>query len=235
MKSFYKFQEDASSQAQSAISGSGSFKGSSDATNFKYDRGFKKRPSTGLGNYALDKAKAAGGAVASAAGRGAGRAASAIKDRMGRPRPAKPDGPGKRPDREPNTYRKKFAAAKQQRQLPPGREQRALPPAKEKSMVAKKTAASKQPPQHKQIDARPATTAMSGSRQKPAIKPGTERKALSPAKSNLSRDNQGVQKVNVKVEPQKALPPSEGKPMMSGGARPRIAPKPQKALAPARG
>ena len=219
MKSFYQFQEDASSQAQSAISGSGSFKGSSDATNFKYDRGFKKRPSTGLGNYALDKAKAAGGA---------------IKDRMGRPRPAKPDGPGKRPDREPNTYRKKFAAAKQQRQLPPGREQKALPPAKEKSMVAKKTAAAKQPPQHKQITARPASTAMAGSRQKPAIKPGTERKALSPAKSNLSRDNQGVQKVNVKVEPQKALPPGEGKPM-SGGARPRIAPKPQKALAPARG
>ena len=235
MKSFYQFQEDASSQAQSAVSASGSFKGGSDAPDIenKFDR-FKKRPSTGLGNYALDKAKAAGGAVASAAGRGAGRAASAIKDRMGRPRPAKPDGPGKRPDREPNTYRKKFAA-KQQRQLPPGREQRALPPAKEKSMVAKKTAAAKQPPQHKQITARPASTAMAGSRQKPAIKPGTERKALSPAKSNLSRDNQGVQKVNVKVEPQKALPPGEEKPMMSGGARPRIAPKPQKALAPARG
>ena len=220
MKSFYQFQEDASSQTQSAVSASGSFKGDSDYRPGGTDQSFKKRPSTGLGKYAWDKAKAAGGA---------------IKDRMGRPRPAKPDGPGKRPDREPNTYRKKFAAAKQQRQLPPGREQRALPPAKEKSMVAKKTAASKQPPQHKQIDARPATTAMSGSRQKPAIKPGTERKALSPAKSNLSRDNQGVQKVNVKVEPQKALPPGEGKPMMSGGARPRIAPKPQKALAPARG
>ena len=208
MKSFYQFQEDASSQAQSAVSASGSFKGDSGYRPGGTDQSFKKRPSTGLGNYALDKAKAAGGA---------------IKDRMGRPRPAKPDGPGKRPDREPNTYRKKFAA-KQQRQLPPGREQRALPPAKEKSMVAKKTAAAKQPPQHKQITARPASTAMAGSRQK----------AIGPAKNNLSRDNQGVQKVNVKVEPQKALPPGEGKPM-SGGARPRIAPKPQKALAPARG
>ena len=219
MKSFYQFQEDASSQAQSAVSASGSFKGSSDADGpeNEFNR-FKKRPSTGLGKYTWDKTKAAAGA---------------IKDRMGRPRPAKPDGPGKRPDREPNTYRKKFAA-KQQRQQPPGREQRALPPGKEKSMVAKRTAASKQPPQHKQIDARPATTAMSGSRQKPAIRPGTERKALSPAKSNLSRDNQGVQKVNVKVEPQKAFPPGEGKPM-SGGTRPKIAPKPQKALAPARG
>jgi len=219
MKSFYQFQEDASSQAQSAVSASGSFKGDSGYRPGGTDQSFKKRPSTGLGKYALDKAKAAGGA---------------IKDRMGRPRPAKPDGPGKRPDREPNTYRQK-ATAKQQRQLPPGREQRVLPPAKEKSMVAKKTAAAKQPPQHKQITARPASTAMAGSRQKPAIKPGTERKALSPAKSNLSRDNQGVQKVNVKVEPQKALPPGEGKPMMSGGARPKIAPKPQKALAPARG
>ena len=208
MKSFYQFQEDASSQAQSAVSASGSFKGDSGYRPGGTDQSFKKRPSTGLGKYALDKAKAAGGA---------------IKDRMGRPRPAKPDGPGKRPDREPNTYRKKFAA-KQQRQLPPGREQRALPPAKEKSMVAKKTAAAKQPPQHKQITARPASTAMAGSRQK----------AIGPAKNNLSRDNQGVQKVNVKVEPQKALPPGEGKPM-SGGARPRIAPKPQKALAPARG
>ena len=56
------------------------------------------------------------------------------------------------------------------------------------SMVQKRTAASKQPPQHKQISARPASTAMAGSRQRPAIRP---------AKSNLSRDNMGVQKVNV--------------------------------------
>ena len=207
MKSFYKFQEDASSQAQSAISGSGSFKGSSDATNFKYDRGFKKRPSTGLGNYALDKAKAAGGAVASAAGRGAGRAASAIKDRMGRPRPAKPDGPGKRPDREPNTYRKKFAA-KQQRQQPPGREQRALPPAKEKSMVAKKTAAAKQPPQHKQITARPASTAMAGSRQRPAIRPAPERKAL-PQGQERKVLPQGQRRIAAQPV-RKALPPGNG-------------------------
>ena len=220
MKSFYQFQEDASSQAQSAVSASGSFKGGSGYRPGGTDQTFKKRPSTGLGRYALDKAKAAGGA---------------IKDRMGRPRPEKPqkpegsgptptDGPGKRPDRAANTYRQK-AAAKQQRQLPPGREQKALPPAREKSMVAKRTAAAKQPPQHKQISARPASTAMAGSRQK----------AIGPAKNNLSRDNQGVQKVNVKVEPPKALPPGKGGPMMGGGARPKIAPKPQKALPPARG
>ena len=194
MKSFYQFQEDASSQAQSAVSASGSFKGGSGYRPGGTDQTFKKRPSTGLGRVA--------GAVASAAGRGVGRAAGAIKDRMGRPRPEKA-ADAKRPEKT--------------------------------SMVQKKTAASKQPPQRQQIAARPATTAMAGSRQKPAIRPGTERKALSPAKSNLSRDNQGVQKVNVKVEPQKALPPGEGKPMMSGGTRPRIAPKPQKALPPARG
>ena len=229
MKSFYQFQEDASSQAQSAVSASGSFKGGSDAPRINYDRGFKKRPSTGLGGLAgraaVGGARLAGKA-AGAAGRGAGRAAGAIKDRMGRPRPEKPqkpEGSGKRPDRAANTYRQK-AAAKQQRQLPPGREQKALPPGREKSMVAKRIAAAKQPPQHKQISARPASTAMAGSRQK----------AIGPAKSNLSRDNQGVQKVNVKVEPQKALPSGKG-PAMSGGARPRIAPKPQKALPPARG
>ena len=201
MKSFYQFQEDASSQAQSAVSASGSFKGDSGYRPGGTDQSFKKRPSTGLGRYALDKAKAAGGAVAGAVGRGGSRAVGAIKDRMGRPRPEKA-ADAKRPEKT--------------------------------SMVQKKTAASKQPPQRQQIAARPATTAMAGSRQKPSIKPAPERKALSPAKSNLSRDNQGVQKVNVKVEPQKALPPGEGKPM-SGGSRPKIAPKPQKALPPARG
>ena len=73
------------------------------------------------------------------------------------------------------------------RSLPAGKERPALPAGKD-SMVAKRTAAAKQPPQHKQISARPASTAMAGSRQRPAIRP---------AKSNLSRDNMGVQKVNV--------------------------------------
>ena len=68
-------------------------------------------------------------------------------------------------------------------------------------MVQKKTAAAQQPPQHKQIAARPASTAMAGSRQRPAIKPQPQRKAL--PTSNISRDNSGVQKVKVRVqEPQ---------------------------------
>ena len=207
MKSFYQFQEDASSQTQSAVSGSGSFKGDSGYRPGGTDQSFKKRPSTGLGKVA--------GAVGGAALGAAGRAAGAIKDRMGRPRPEKTDKP------VDGRYRIQNRTAR-----PKPERAGALAKRPEKtSMVQKKTAASKQPPQHKQISARPASTAMAGSRQK----------AIGPAKNNLSRDNQGVQKVNVKVEPQKALPPGEGKPMMSGGARPRIAPKPQKALAPARG
>ena len=52
MKSFYQFQEDASSQTQSAVSGSGSFKGGSDYRPGGTDQSFKKRPSTGLGGLA---------------------------------------------------------------------------------------------------------------------------------------------------------------------------------------
>jgi len=214
MKSFTQFQEDSSSDAQAAIAGSGAGKGGSGLREPNYDTSFKRR-NTGIGK-ALRKA---------VFDRDKGKKSKGSKP--GKPEgsgPTPTDGPGKTPDRAANPYRQK-AAAKQQRQLPPGREQKALPPGKEGSIVKQRTAAAKQPPQHKQISARPGSTAMAGSRQK----------AIGPAKNNLSRDNQGVQKVNVKVEPQKALPPGEGKPMMSGGARPRIAPKPQKALAPARG
>ena len=104
------------------------------------------------------------------------------------PSQQKSDGPGKQPDRKPQTYRSsKPQSSKPQRSLPQGKQRPALPAGKD-SMVAKRTAAAKQPPQHKQISARPASTAMAGSRQRPAIRP---------AKSNLSRDNMGVQKVNV--------------------------------------
>ena len=100
----------------------------------------------------------------------------------------KADGPGKQPDRKPQPYRSsKPQSSKPQRSLPQGKERPALPAGKD-SMVVKRTAAAKQPPQHKQISARPASTAMAGSRQRPAIRP---------AKSNLSKDNMGVQKVNV--------------------------------------
>jgi len=163
MKSFSQFQEDASSQTQSAISGSGSGKGSSDADGPLIDRSFKKRPSTGLGKVA--------GAVGGAALGAAGRAAGAIKDRMGRPRPEKANKP------VDGRYRTQNRTAR-----PKPERAGALAKRPEKtSMVQKKTAASKQPPQHKQIDARPASTAMAGSRQRPAIRPSAERKALPPS------------------------------------------------------
>ena len=156
MKSFYQFQEDASSQTQSAISASGSFKGDSDYRPGGTDQSFKKRPSTGLGRVA--------GAVTGAAGR-------AIKDRMGRPRPEKANKP------VDGRYRTQNRTAR-----PKPERAGALAKRPEKtSMVQKKTAASKQPPQHKQIDARPASTAMAGSRQRPAIRPSAERKALPPS------------------------------------------------------
>lgn len=196
MKTFNQFNEDASSSASSAISGSGSFKGGSDFHGVSYDRSFKKRPKTGLGGLAQ---KAATGA--------AKRVGGAVKDRLNRQGKPKPDGPGKQPDRKPQPYR----SSKPQRPQPQGKERPALPQGKERpalpagkdSMVARRTAAAKQPPQHKQISARPASTAMAGSRQRPAIKP---------AKSNLSRDNMGVQKVNVRDEgptQQKRLNPAQ--------------------------
>jgi hypothetical protein len=192
MKTFHQFNEDAASSTQSAVSGSGSFKGSSDKIVPRYDTKFKKRPSTGLGRYAKDKLTSAAAA-----------AADRLKNRKGKP---KPDGPGKQPDRKPQPYR----SSKPQRALPQGKERPALPAGKD-SMVARRTAAAKQPPQHKQIAARPASTAMAGSRQRPAIRPQPQRKAL--PTSNISRDNSGVQKVNVRVqEPQqKALPQSQQK------------------------
>jgi len=90
---------------------------------------------------------------------------------MGRPRPEKAAEP------VDGRYRIKNKAA-----TPKPERGGALAKRPEKtSMVQKKTAASKQPPQHKQIDARPASTAMAGSRQRPAIRPSAERKALPPS------------------------------------------------------
>ncbi len=193
MKSFHQFQEDSTSDTQAAIGSPGGIDSSAPNIENKFNT-FKKRPKTGIARAAWNKSRELGkGAV------------DKIKGRLNRPKPTN-DGPGEQPAREPNTYRQKS----QQKQLPPGAEkralppgksnlsrnnqgvqkvkvriepQRALPPGKEKrSMVQQRTAAANQPPQHKQIDARPASTAMAGSRQKPAIRPGAERKALPPGR-----------------------------------------------------
>ena len=53
---------------------------------------------------------------------------------------------------------------------------------------------------------------------------GSRQKAIGPAKNNLSRDNQGVQKVNVRVEPQKALPAGQNKLPVTPNRRPALPP-----------
>ena len=162
MKSFRQFQEDSSSDAQSAISGSGGQSGGSESTpgsglhRVSNKPGFKKRPSTGIGAALRDRLKNKGDK----------------KKPEGTGKPGT-DGPGQRPDRTPSPYRQKT-----QRDQGGALAKR---PEEKGSMVQRKTAAAKQPPQHKQLAARPASTAMAGSRQRPAIRPSAERKALPPS------------------------------------------------------
>ena len=179
MKSFRQFQEDSSSDAQSAISGSGGQQGGSESTagsglhRVRNKAGFKERPKTGIGAALMDR----------------------LKDRKDKKKPegaGKPgtDGPGQRPDRTPSPYRQKT-----QRDQGGALAKR---PEEKGSMVQRKTAAAKQPPQHKQLAARPASTAMAGSRQRPAIRPGAERKALPAGQQN---------KLPVTPNKRPALPP----------------------------
>ena len=198
MKSFRQFQEDSSLDAQSAISGSGGQSGGSESTpgsglhRVSNKPGFKKRPSTGIGAALRDRLKNKGDKKKP---EGAGKPGT--------------DGPGQRPDRTPSPYRQKT-----QRDQGGALAKR---PEEKGSMVQRKTAAAKQPPQHKQLAARPASTAMAGSRQRPAIRPGAERKALP----------QGQER--------KALPQGQERKVLPQGQR-RIAAQPQrKALPPARG
>ena len=181
MKSFQHYREDSTSDTTASI---GSAKGSSAAPDIENKMtGFKKRKLPSIRNV-LSKLN---------------------KDRQDKKKPegaGQPatDGPGGRPDRKPSPYRQKT-----QRDQGGALAKR---PEEKGSMVARKTAAAKQPPQHKQITARPASTAMAGSRQRPAIRPGAEKKAL-PGRPE-----------------RKALPPGQA----------RIAPQPQrKALPPGRG
>ena len=187
MKTFQEFlSEDAAADTSSTIS-RGVVGGGSDTFGKAVDRSFKKRPKTGLGAYLKDKfknrdkdkpEKEKPGRDTSYRGQGTGR-----KDTVSKAKPAA--GPSSKG-----------------RSLPAGKERPALPAGKD-SMVAKRVAAAKQTPQHKQISARPASTAMAGSRQRPAIRP---------AKSNLSRDNMGVQDVKVQdhgPNPQKRLNPAK--------------------------
>ena len=135
-----------------------------------------------------------------------GRLKQFAKDRM---KPStKPDRSGPEPDRSGPGQQPAQSA------LPPGKERPALPASKD-SMVAQRTAAAKQPPQHQQISARPASTAMAGSRQRPAIRPGTQQRQLPSSQSSITKrgtntpdrrpDIQGVSVRDVTQRP-KALP-----------------------------
>ena len=192
MKSFKEFlSEDAASATQSTISGGITGGGKSDVKLYQTDRGFKERPKTGIG----------------------GRLKQFAKDRMKPSTEPDRSGPGQQPDRKPQPYRSS-APQRSQSALPPGKERPALPASKD-SMVAQKTAAAKQPPQHQQISARPASTAMAGSRQRPAIRPGTQQRQLPSGQSSIAKrdtstpdrrpDIQGVNVRDVTQRP-KALP-----------------------------
>ena len=181
MKSFRQFNETtAAADTQAAISA----KGGSDASGPEAG-GFEKRPSTGIGKALMDRLKDK-------------------KDKKDKPvtsaKPG-PDGPGQRPDRTPSPYRRQT-----QRDQGGALAKR---PEEKGSMVQRKTAAANQPPQHKQLAARPVSTAMAGSRQKKAIRPAPEKKAL---------------------------PQGQGKPLQSGPVRQKIAAQPvRKALPPGNG
>mgnify|MGYP003140065998 CR=1 FL=1 len=175
MKSFQHFRETTAAQdTQSAI---GSAQKDSSADGPKAG-GFKKRPSTGIYDAIKNRLSQKGDDNKKPEGAG----------------PTPTDGPGQKPDRKPGVY----GQQKQQTQRDQGGAL-AKRPEERGSMVQRKTAAAKQPPQHKQISARPASTAMAGSRQRPAIRPGAEKKALPPGQRRIT-----AQPVR------KALPPGRG-------------------------
>ena len=181
MKSFRQFQETtAAADTKAAISA----KGGSSADG-PMAGGFQKRPSTGIGD-ALKKLRKDRQDKKNNKPEGAGKPGT--------------DGPGQRPDRTPSPYRQKT-----QRDQGGALAKR---PEEKGSMVQKRTAAAKQPPQHKQLAARPASTAMAGSRQRPAIRPGAERKALPPAQERKALP-QGQRRIAAQPV-RKALPPARG-------------------------
>ena len=163
MKSFYQFQEDAAGATRKAISASGSYKGDSSAQNYPQDKEHKSIDWIGNRKKAKDKRE------------------KEQKDIKKKPLATKPDGPGKQKDRKPQKYRQTNKTATPKREKGGAITKASQPQKKpaQDSMVAKKTAASKQPPQHKQIAARPVSTAMAAAKKKPAIKAAPERKAIS--------------------------------------------------------
>ena len=185
MKTFQEFlseAETATSDTQSAISRSVSG-GGSDYRKVGYNQGFKKLDLLRLKNIRLkqkdkDKKKQSN--------------TSTPTDTSSTTRPALP-------------YRYK---AKEKPTVEKGGPLAKRPPSQEKSRVVQRTQAAKQPPQHKQISARPASTAMAGSRQRPAIRPSQDRpqqKQLPPSRQKQLPPSQQRQ---LPPSRQKQLPPA---------------------------
>ena len=192
MKSFYQFQEDAAGATQKAVSASGSYEGSSGADVAKIDRTHKNIDWIARRKEAKDKRE---------------KEQKPIKKK---PLATKPDGPGQQKDRKPQKYRQANKTATPKREKGGAITKASQPQKKpaQDSMVAKKTAAAKQPPQHKQIAARPASTAMAGAKKKPAIKAAPERKAISGAPARPQINPQKARKALAPAK--KALPPADG-------------------------
>ena len=219
MKTFSQFileADSSASDASSAISRSGSGVGSSDADGPRQG-GFKKRRLP----IEFKKKEREVTEPGEEPNKDTVPGEEPNKDTVDTPRdrqPAPYRQVNKTATQKPSQERPALPAGKERPSLPAGKERPALSPSKD-SMVAKRIASAQQSPQHKQISARPASTAMAGSRQRPAIRP---------ASSNLSRNNQGVQRANVRdlgSTPQKKLSPTPQK---------RLNPAQQRQLPPAR-
>ena len=197
MKSFYQFQEDAAGATQKAVSASGSFEGSSSADGDTLDHSQKKLDWIGKKKKKKDEKE------------------KQQKDIKKKPLATKPDGPGKQKDRKPQKYRQ---ATKTATPIPEkGGALAKRPTPSSGSMVQKKKAASQQPPQHKQVAARPVSTAMAGAKKKPAIKAAPEKKAIKPAPERKAisggppRPQINPQAARKRLAPaKKALPPADG-------------------------
>lgn len=192
MKSFHQFQEDAAGATQKAVSASGSYEGSSSAQNYPQDQSHKS-----IEWFKKDK-------------KSKNKKGKEEKNINKKPLETKPDGPGKQKDRKPQRYRQANKTATPKREKGGAITKASQPQKKpaQDSMVGKKTAASKQPPQHKQIAARPVSTAMVAAKKKPASKPSPERKAISGAPARPQINPQKARKALAPAK--KALPPADG-------------------------
>lgn len=161
MKTFSQFNEDAAGATQAAISRSGSFEGGSSASTSATT---KSQPT--IDWIAMRKRN------------------KDEKEAKQKQVKQTPDGPGKQKDRKPQKYRQAIKTASPKPEKGGALAKRSAQDSG--SMVQKKTAASKQPPQHKQISARPVSSAIQGGKKKPATKAAPIRPQINPQAARKS-------------------------------------------------